>query len=91
MPSKADDARVNELVCECIERMDREGERVLEVLCAAHPELAERLRRRIGALLQSGMLELSQGAADEAWPERVGDFRLLRKLGEGGKIGRAHV
>jgi len=66
------------------------GERVDAVaFIAQHPELppGERdLVLRIACVLLDGATAaVGVGAADEKPPrERVGDFRLLRKLGEGG-------
>ncbi|MCC7014806.1 MAG: protein kinase [Planctomycetes bacterium] len=79
----SDEERLDELVVECLERMEREGEAALESVAGAHPSLATRLRARISALRGAGLIGES-GAATEDFPERLGDFRLLRRLGGGG-------
>src|SRR5262249_30871677 len=69
------------LVFEALERMEAEGDSALDALCAARPEPAEVLRRRI-ALLR-GVRAALPGAAGDA-PGRLGQFRLIRQLGAGG-------
>jgi serine/threonine protein kinase/tetratricopeptide (TPR) repeat protein len=70
------------LVVQCLSRIDREGDVALEAVCAEHPELADRLRSRLRLLHEAGLLESSSSVAD--FPEALGDFRLLRRLGGGG-------
>jgi len=56
-------------------------EAVEHSLCAEHPELAEGLRLRLDLLRRVGLL----GAAPSCEPpERLGEFRLLSRLGGGG-------
>ncbi|HKD99630.1 MAG TPA: bifunctional serine/threonine-protein kinase/formylglycine-generating enzyme family protein, partial [Planctomycetota bacterium] len=52
----------------------------LEELCRAHPSHAAELRARAAELRRLGL----DRAAGAACPERLGDFRILRRLGEGG-------
>ncbi|MCC6669418.1 MAG: protein kinase [Planctomycetes bacterium] len=62
-------------------------EEEVEAACAAHPDLAARLRRRFATMREHGLLptEDETGAgAGMALPERLGEFRLLRRLGGGG-------
>jgi serine/threonine protein kinase len=76
-------ARVRALVAECLDRFDAEGPAAIDALCAANPEHAEAIRSRVAKLASIGLLERESGG-DERIPERLGDFRLLRKLGGGG-------
>lgn len=50
---------LEDLVFECLERIEREGEGVVDELCASHPSLAATLRQRIDALRDSGLIEPS--------------------------------
>ncbi len=76
------DQRLVDLVAECIARMESEGEPALDELCEREPELAAQLRERIARLRANGMLEPS-GLA-EGVPERLGDFKLVRRVASGG-------
>ncbi|MCA8974382.1 MAG: serine/threonine protein kinase, partial [Planctomycetes bacterium] len=79
-----DDARADPpvvaLLEECVLRMELEGSAVVDELCRAHPEHAGELRRGIAFLQREQMVEGDDGEM----PERLGDFRLLRRLGGGG-------
>lgn len=72
------------LVAECVERYEEEGEGAVDALCGKHPEQADALRRRVAILGRMGLLETGSAAEGRPLPERLGDFRLLRKLGGGG-------
>jgi WD40 repeat protein/serine/threonine protein kinase len=74
--------RIEELIFECLEAMEAEGSAALERACTRHPALAAVLRQRIHALQSTGLIR--QRDADEPFPERLGEFRLLRRLGGGG-------
>lgn len=74
---------LEQLIFECLERMETEGPTALESLCAAHPEHAEALRARMQALHAAGLIETTPDGAPP-FPERLGDFRLLQHLGGGG-------
>lgn len=73
---------LNELVADCIARMEEEGPGALESVCRQHPDFADRIRTRVRMLAESGML--SSGDELDDVPERLGDFRLVRRLGGGG-------
>ena len=60
---------------------EAEQEAALERECAEHPDLVSALRRRFAFLRSAGMLEPD---ARRDFPERLGDFKLLSKLGGGG-------
>lgn len=84
-PGSTTDAvgEVEALVVQCIARAEREGESAIEAVCAEHPRLADSLRRRMEVLRTAGLLVLDEPDAD-AFPERLGDFRLLERIGAGG-------
>ena len=52
----------DELVFECLERIESEGVTALEALCVEHPDFAMVLRARIAALRACGWLEREFGA-----------------------------
>ena len=75
--------RLDLLVQRYLERVDG-GEAasvVLEELCTDNRTDADRLRHGV-ALLRD--VQLHPGPARDGMPERIGDFRLVRKLGAGG-------
>jgi hypothetical protein len=72
-----DGARLGELLTRCLSEIKRDGPSVVDRLCAEHPDLAEALRRHVGSLRRLGML-------GDRFPERLGEFRLLERLGGGG-------
>ena len=71
------------LVVQCLERMERDGSSVLDELCAAHPEHAQALRKRVQALGGIGFLQ-EPDEDSVSIPERLGEFRLQERLGQGG-------
>ncbi|MHC4944678.1 MAG: protein kinase domain-containing protein [Planctomycetota bacterium] len=73
-----------QLVAQCIERYEEEGEKAVESICRENPEHAEAIRRRIAYLREMGLLEGEATAQEGVLPERLGDFRLIRRLGGGG-------
>jgi len=77
------DPTVDDLVFQCLERFDAEGDSAVDELCGAHPELEAVLRRRLDTLRRAGLLGMGS-AAQGSMPERLGDFRLLERLGAGG-------
>lgn len=80
-PQSDSKAALEALVFECLERTETEGDAALESLCAAHPALAPKLRERLAVLRRAGLV----GAApSEPFPETLGEFRLLERLGAGG-------
>jgi len=67
------------LVLECLERIEGSGISAIDEVCAEHPDRADALRSRMGLLLGTGLV-----GSDLDVPERLGDFRLGRRLGGGG-------
>ncbi len=82
MDSSAGERDLEDLVFECLERLEDEGDGALDSMCHAHPAKAVQLRERIALLRRMGL----QGGPDgsHAVPERLGDFRLIARLGSGG-------
>jgi len=80
---------LDELVVECLDRMESEGDSAIQLLCAEHPEQAAALKSRIRTLRAAGLISDSKalghgsGAAGE-FPEKLGDFELIERLGAGG-------
>ncbi len=79
---------LEELVFECLERMEAEGQDILGVFCDEHPADAARVRERVELLRRMGLLGAPDGAPKV--PERLGDFRLIERLGSGG-MGVVHL
>ena len=70
------------LLVEALERISTGQSDALEALCAAHPQWADELRARLEALRDMNLVP--NDAAAMAFPERLGEFRLVRRLGGGG-------
>ncbi|MBL8860277.1 MAG: protein kinase [Planctomycetes bacterium] len=79
--ARLESAALEALVFECLERSESEGDGALEALCAAHPAEALALRERMAVLRRAGLVG---SAAPAAFPESLGDFRLIETLGGGG-------
>jgi serine/threonine protein kinase len=78
-PDSASEQELEELVLRTLDALEQEPA-ALERMCAEHPAHAARLRARIHALEAAGLL-----GEEESWTSgEIGDFHLLRKLGEGG-------
>ncbi|HEX5051972.1 MAG TPA: serine/threonine-protein kinase [Planctomycetota bacterium] len=76
--------QLEELIIECLDRIETDGDRAVDAVCERHPALAHDLRSRMSVLRAAGLLESPGGGATPAFPERLGDFRLLAHLGGGG-------
>ena len=72
---------LQDLLMECLDRYESEGEAVIEELARQHPDQASAMRGRIEGLRKVGLLA---GASTTEIPERLGEFRLLELLGGGG-------
>jgi serine/threonine protein kinase len=76
------DPKLLDLLSECIGRMEDEGLRALDEICAREPDCAVALRERVEKLRAAGMLEVKEGS--QQIPERLGDFQLVRRIAAGG-------
>src|SRR5262245_10542502 len=82
MNSDEGEQALQELVVRCLLRIEEEGDAALEVFCAEHAEHADAIRSRLKCLSKMGFL--GPAATSAAFPERLGPFRLLERLGHGG-------
>jgi len=81
-PNRA--SALDDLVVECLDRMESEGDAALDALCSSHPEHAVALSSRIRTLRAAGLIQMPVTAQAEAFPDRLGDFDLIARLGAGG-------
>ena len=79
-----DDERIEQLMLECLDRIERDGPSALDAFCEQHPQDANTIRRRARLLLDAGVLEATTASEPAAFPERLGEFRLIERLGGGG-------
>ncbi|HEX5053296.1 MAG TPA: serine/threonine-protein kinase [Planctomycetota bacterium] len=85
-PHADEDApRTTELLAEAIQRLEEGGEASLEAFFAEHAGAAPTLRARLAMLCGVGLVR-GEGEEPPAQPEpdRIGEFRLERRLGAGG-------
>src|SRR5262249_3412829 len=88
-------ARLETVFAQALELTGQERETVLEEACANEPELRQQVERllrateRAGQFLSQGRESNSESPPCEGLPaeqpgERLGRYKLLQKLGEGG-------
>ncbi|MEZ5990460.1 MAG: protein kinase [Planctomycetota bacterium] len=80
-PPSHDDEELQRLVEQCILRFESEGSQVVDELCRSNPEHADALRSRIDNLARLGFLGPERSPEI---PDRLGEFRLLERIGVGG-------
>lgn len=73
----------NELLVACLSRIESDGEAGLESICREYPHHSDSLRKHVQLLREAGLLE-SEASDDRDFPEELGDFRLIERLGAGG-------
>lgn len=71
-----------QIVAACIERLEAGEKGALDEACRRHPQHAETIRRHVAAVREQGLL--GPPLDSESVPQRLGEFRILRKLGGGG-------
>jgi serine/threonine protein kinase/formylglycine-generating enzyme required for sulfatase activity len=78
--------RTEDLIAECLERCDADGDTAIDTFCAQHPESAARVRDGVARLRRLGLAGVQHDGAGarEEIPERLGDFRLIERIGAGG-------
>lgn len=69
------------LVEECVDRYETDGRAAVDEICAENPQWAAQIRSRVEQLERVGLLETTD---DDPMPERIGEYRLKRRLGRGG-------
>ncbi|MCU0864129.1 MAG: serine/threonine protein kinase, partial [Planctomycetes bacterium] len=88
MPDRPDplppDAGYEDVLVAALDALERHGSDAVQDLLDAHPAHAPRLRSHLSRLNGLGMLDATASAAAPSFPERLGDFRLLQRLGSGG-------
>ncbi len=79
---------VQDLVMECLDRLEAQGLKAIDDVCREHPEHAAAIRRKLAKLQEVGLLDDAAAApaaqGEIRIPEKLGEFRLLSKLGGGG-------
>jgi len=81
-PAEGDEDDLGPAIEQCIEQLSEGDALAIERLCTVHPERAVEIRERIGLLLEMNLVPRADGAPE--FPERLAEFRLLRRLGGGG-------
>ncbi len=77
-----DPERLEVLLAEVLAALDSGGDAAVAAFLAAHPEERAALERGLARARQMGLSGGPPAAPD--FPERLGEFRLLRRLGSGG-------
>jgi len=77
-------SELNRLLLEYLDGLEGDPIGLLEELCNRSPTQADALRRRIQVLDQAGLLGVEKAGEPPAMPERLGEFRLISRLGGGG-------
>ncbi|HEU4420565.1 MAG TPA: serine/threonine-protein kinase [Planctomycetota bacterium] len=75
-------ADLEDLLAAALAKFDEGGEAALDAFVRAHPAQASALGRGIRRCREMGLLGARSGTADH--PDRLGEFRLLRRIGGGG-------
>ncbi len=79
-PPADDRGAVEALVAACIEALERGEKTPATRICAERPELLPRVQRRLAQLAARGLIP----ATDDAVPDAIGPYRIVRDLGSGG-------
>jgi len=79
-PAPGDKAKVEALVADCIEAMERGERDPATRVCADRPDLLTRVQRRLAHLAKHGLIP----EAPAALPSAIGPYRIVRELGSGG-------
>lgn len=74
----------DDLLAALFARPDDEWRRGLDEACQLHPERAAELRRRFTLLERCGVTSPTAATTIGDAPERLGPYRLVRRLGDGG-------
>lgn len=74
-------SQLDQLVIDYLDHLEERGEDRLLDLCDAHPDSADALKERVAALRNAGLLQSVDATGP---PQQLGDFKLGRRLGQGG-------
>src|SRR5262245_37485999 len=77
-----DSDRIEELLAEALAAFDDGGDPALRAFVSQHPDDRTRLLRGIERCREMGLL--GKNAPARAFPERLGEFQRLRRIGGGG-------
>jgi eukaryotic-like serine/threonine-protein kinase len=80
----AGEDEIERLMIACLEAPPEGFDAAVERACKEHPALAPRIHKRIAALQALGVHPSLDGRSADVFPDRLGDFRLIRRLGGGG-------
>lgn len=80
--SDTSSSRAEDLLAEALATWDAGGDEALAAFLAAHPDHADVLRRGVRRCQEMGLL--GRPDREREFPDRLGDFHLLRRLGGGG-------
>ncbi|MBK7642285.1 MAG: serine/threonine protein kinase [Planctomycetes bacterium] len=83
-PLDPESEALQEIVAGVLSDLEERGDSAIEEACRAHPSRAARIRQSILALRRVGLVEGSSDLEGGAIPERLGEFRLLSRIGGGG-------
>ncbi len=76
--------QAEDLLVEALAALERDGAAGVEALLAAHPDLAPRVRKHLERIHRLGLAGTDAQAPTPEHPERLGEHRILARLGQGG-------
>ena len=77
-------AELEDLLAEALAKFDDGGEPALDAFVAAHPAHRPALERGIRRCREMGLLGVRPTQVGREHPDRLGDFKLVRRIGGGG-------
>lgn len=83
----ADSTTIEDLVAECVARVEESGVGAIEDVCREHPDRAAALRRALAPLREAGLLAPAPEPSLPPPPEtsrRLGEYVIRREIGRGG-------
>lgn len=83
-PKSPQSDELRRLVAECLDLLETHGDTAIDEICRRYPQHETELRRRMRNLKAMGLIGPVGEVEEEKIPERLGEFRLLRRLGSGG-------
>ncbi len=76
---------IEKIIAEAFEWVERNGPDSIETFVSKHPHLARRIRQAVHRLEGFGLVDsLSSVSVKDPIPERLGGFKLVRRIGGGG-------